>query len=59
LDTAKIGLQVTDHFLLTPQKSVTAILGLTKEPQTARVDACATCRIAETCILRKAGNPCG
>ena len=59
LDTArKIGLSHTEHFLLTPQKSVTAIVGIT---QTAlpTTNICNACSIFDTCTLRKAGKSCG
>lgn len=59
LDAGKIGLTVTEHFLLTPRKSVTAVSGLCSEPVAAKTDACAVCKIADTCKLRKAGTPCG
>ena len=58
LDTAKIGLTVTDHFLLIPKKSVTAVLGLCPEPMTDEPGACALCNLADTCKQRKAGTAC-
>ena len=58
LDTAKIGLSVTEHFLLTPRKSVTAMLGLCPAPVAERPSACAVCKMGNTCAQRKAGVPC-
>lgn len=54
----KIGLSHTASFLLTPQKSVTAVVGLTNE-KTSPIDPCSTCKIFDTCTLRKAGKTCG
>ena len=59
LDTRKIGIEVTDHFLLTPRKSVTAILGLSQNPPANSLTACTICNIADSCTHRKAGTPCG
>ena len=59
LDAGKIGVGVTEHFLLTPRKSVTAILGLCPNPVADGPNACALCQITDTCKLRKAGTPCG
>ncbi len=60
LDTPRrLGVQVTEHFLLNPGKSVTAIIGLSDRPQMARVRGCAYCSMRETCSLRKGGHHCG
>lgn len=60
LDTARrLGVHVTDSLLLNPDKSVTAILGLSDRPQAARVRGCAYCALKETCTLRRGGNTCG
>ena len=59
LDAGKIGVGVTAHFLLTPRKSVTAILGLCSEPVRDGPGACDLCHSADICKLRKAGTPCG
>ena len=62
LDGEKIGLGVTDHFLLTPRKSVTAILGLCPRPLPLAEDrssVCTLCHSTDTCNFRKAGAPCG
>ncbi|MBC8545664.1 methionine synthase [Clostridiaceae bacterium NSJ-31] len=59
LDTPRrLGLHVTEHFLMNPSKSVTAIIGLSDHPQTARIRGCAHCFMRETCALRKGGKHC-
>ena len=60
LDTQRrLGVQVTEHFLLNPGKSVTAIIGLSDRPQMARVRGCSYCSMRETCTLCKGGHHCG
>ena len=44
LDAPKrIGLTVTDSMMLTPTKSVTAVMGLTRERESCNVHKCASC----------------
>ncbi len=53
LDAPKrIGLTVTDSLMLAPSKSVTAVIGLTPEPQSCHIEKCAACG-AEDCPFRK------
>lgn len=60
LDTPRrLGVQATGHFLLNPGKSVTAVIGLSDQPQMARVRGCTYCSMRETCALRKGGHHCG
>lgn len=60
LDTGKtLGLYVTDSLMLTPTKSVTALIGISDTPRPARVRGCAFCSLRETCGLRKGGEGCG
>lgn len=59
LDTPRrLGLHVTEQFLLNPVKSVTAVIGVSDHPQMARIRGCAYCCMRETCTLRKGGNHC-
>lgn len=59
LDTQRrLGLHVTDSYLLNPGKSVTAILGIAHTPQKQRVRGCAYCSMNQTCTLRKGGKTC-
>lgn len=54
LDTyRRIGLGMTEHFMLTPAKSVTAIMGISDRPLPRRGGKCETCNKFSTCIYRK------
>ena len=55
----KIGLCTNDNFLLTPTKSVTAGLGLSKNPIERKKRGCAICNMRETCKFRRKGLHCG
>lgn len=60
LDTSrKIGLSASRSLMLTPQKSVTAVIGIsdTAIPQKRR--GCAVCDMRERCNFRKEGMHCG
>lgn len=54
----RLGVYVTDSFLLNPAKSVTAIIGLSETPQAACIRGCAYCTMNKTCNLHKGGNYC-
>lgn len=59
LDTPRrLGLHTTKHFLMNPSKSVTAIIGISNQPQMARIRGCAYCSMGETCAVRKGGKNC-
>lgn len=59
LDTSRrLGVHVTESCLLNPQKTVTAVIGLSDRPQMARIRGCAYCSVRETCSLRKGGKRC-
>lgn len=55
----RLGVVVSDSMLMTPGKSVTAIIGLSRSPQMARIRGCGYCSMRETCALRKGGKHCG
>jgi len=60
LDTARrIGVSVTERHILTPRKSVTAVLGLCRDQTAEKSMDCAKCPAADGCNLRKAGKTCG
>lgn len=60
LDTQRrLGVYVSDACLMTPVKSVSAIIGLGEAPQPARIRGCGFCAMRETCALRKGGKTCG
>lgn len=48
----KIGLGMTDSFMLTPEKSITAIIGLTEEQTGCSVEKCQSCGNAQ-CAFRR------
>ena len=48
----RIGLTMTDSFMLAPSKSVTAVIGLTAEAQSCHIAKCMTCK-AKSCPFRK------
>ena len=59
LDAEKrLGIHLSDSFLMTPSKSVTAVIGVSDEPQPARVRGCGYCAMRKTCDYRKGGTTC-
>ena len=54
----KIGPCTNENSILTPTKSVTAIVGLSKEPIEKKRKGCASCNLATNCKFRKAGSRC-
>ena len=54
----KIGLCATPTHLLTPRKSITAVLGLAGHPVTGKRAGCAHCALRERCAYRKEGKTC-
>ena len=55
----RLGVHRGESNLLTPWKTVTAIMGLSDRPQMARIRGCEACAMRETCSLRKGGTRCG
>lgn len=59
LDTVRgLGLAVTPEHLLTPRKSVTAILGTAAHSVTGARAGCGHCRLREKCDYRRRGTTC-
>ena len=59
LDAQKrIGLYATNTSLLTPRKSVTAVIGVSENELPKRQRGCAGCGAKESCIYRKRGDRC-
>ena len=54
----RIGLTVTDSYLLVPQKSVTAVTGLSGKPQIRKFSGCESCAVKGRCVFRKRGETC-
>ena len=60
LDAARrVGIHVSDSLLMNPVKSVTAVIGISDQPQMARIRGCGYCSMRERCQLRKGGKHCG
>lgn len=53
-----VGLNVTESCILTPRKSVTAIIGLSEEKIEQSKKGCAICNLKDTCAYRKKGSRC-
>ena len=59
LDTVRrMGLCVTDTNLMTPRKSVTAILGVSDHPVKGQLAGCGHCVLRTRCEYRKRGKTC-
>lgn len=59
LDTARrAGICVTDSNLMTPRKSVTAVLGLSEHPVKGYRAGCTHCALQGRCEYRKRGQTC-
>lgn len=54
----KAGLCTNDSFVLVPSKSVTAVMGLSKNPVEKKKRGCAVCNLNKTCKFRKKGLHC-
>lgn len=57
--TKKIGLTLSNSNILLPRKSVTAIIGLSKNEIPVKRRGCAICNMNKTCQFRKRGEHCG
>ncbi|MGF7184008.1 hypothetical protein GGQ84_000083 [Desulfitispora alkaliphila] len=55
----KIGLAITSSHLLTPRKSVTAIIGLSEKPLAVKKKKCVDCTAYNYCSYRKEEGTCG
>lgn len=55
----RVGLCANESFLLTPRKSVTAILGISENQLEPTHRSCLGCPAREGCQYRKAGGHCG
>lgn len=58
--TRRIGLSCTATNMLTPQKSIVGIIGLSKKKVTGKLRGCGGCNMRENCAYRKSGaGTCG
>ena len=55
----RIGVTLSDSALMIPQKSVTALIGVSDRPQEKRGRGCGSCGLFENCPYRKEGKSCG
>ena len=55
----RLGVTANPSHLLTPDKSVTAVIGLSDKPQGAKIRGCAYCTLREGCAYRERGTHCG
>lgn len=55
----KIGLCTNENFLLTPTKSVTAVIGVSDNEIEKKKRGCVVCSLKSSCRYRKAGSHCG
>ena len=55
----RIGVTLSDSALMIPQKSVTALIGVSERPQKKRSRGCGSCGMFENCPYRKEGKNCG
>lgn len=54
-----VGVNLTDGGLLTPTKSVTAVIGISDKPVNSARRGCGSCNLRESCTFRKTGGHCG
>jgi len=57
--TRQIGVSLSESGLMLPQKSVTALLGVSDRPQPRRRRGCAYCPNFENCAFRREDKSCG
>lgn len=55
----KIGLTCSEHNILIPRKSVTAIIGISSKPMAKNLKSCYGCSVYKQCNFRREGNKCG
>ncbi|MBQ7655894.1 MAG: methionine synthase [Clostridia bacterium] len=54
----RLGVTALPSHLLAPAKSVTAIIGLSGQPQEAKIRGCAFCALQGRCAYRERGTTC-
>lgn len=60
LDTSrKMGLHVTGSGIMIPRKSITGMIGISKNKQKMKIKGCKYCDFYKECTYRKGGNICG
>lgn len=60
LDTnKKMGLSLSQTNIMSPKKSITALLGISEKAQPMRIKGCGHCPLKGNCQFRKGGKTCG
>ena len=54
----KLGITLSKSLLMTPTKSVTAVVGLFGEPQPSSHASCSDCLCRDFCRILRTGSPC-
>ena len=57
--TRRIGISLSESGLMVPQKSVTALIGVSDRPQVKGSRGCAACSMFADCAYRRGGTSCG
>ena len=55
----RLGVTVTDSFIMLPRKSVSAVIGFQSEKSEKEIDKCSTCNLKGNCSFRKGNTYCG
>lgn len=55
----KIGVTVTDTYIMLPRKSVSAVIGFQYKEPKIEIDKCSSCNLKENCSFRKGNTYCG
>lgn len=56
--TRKIGVSVTESGIMIPRKTVTAIIGISKNPQKHFITNCQDCGLTKACTFKEKGVTC-
>lgn len=57
--TRRLGVTLSEGGVMLPQKSVTALIGVSEDERAARKEGCDTCPMGGSCAYRKDGERCG
>ncbi len=59
MESRRIGLTVSASGIMIPRKSVTAMIGVSRQPREKKQKSCAACNLNGSCRFRKNGVTCG
>lgn len=54
-----IGLSATESYILTPRKSITALVGVAKTPVQGQLAGCEDCMLQANCVRKNTSERCG